>query len=122
MSAILVIDDDASVREVVSEMLRLEGHEVTIAENGREATTMLAEHDFDLVITDLIMPDKEGLELIREMKAIAPDAKIIAMSGGGFGKAQTYLKLAEKFGAVRTFIKPIDSQDILSMVKDILGR
>ncbi|MCG8616993.1 MAG: response regulator [Desulfobacterales bacterium] len=120
MADILIIDDEPSVRKVIATFLERNGYHVRTADNGVTGIREFKKKPPALTITDLIMPDKEGLEMIREMKAIAPDAKIIAMSGGGFGKAQTYLKLAEKFGAVRTFMKPIDSQDILSMVKEIL--
>ncbi|MAT82683.1 MAG: response regulator [Gammaproteobacteria bacterium] len=120
MSAILVIDDDASVREVVSEMLRLEGHEVTIAENGREATTMLAEHDFDLVITDLIMPEKEGIETISEIRRTDSRIPIVAISGGGRLGPGDYLETARYIGADATLAKPFARQELLTTIDALL--
>lgn len=122
MSAILVIDDDASVREVVSEMLRLEGHEVTIAENGREATTMLAERDFDLVITDLIMPEKEGIETISEIRRTDSRIPIVAISGGGRLGPGDYLETARYIGADATLAKPFARQELLTTIDALLER
>ena len=122
MSAILVIDDDASVREVVSEMLRLEGHEVTIAENGREATAMLADRDFDLVITDLIMPEKEGIETISEIRRTDSRIPIVAISGGGRLGPGDYLETARYIGADATLAKPFARQELLTTIDALLGR
>ncbi|HCY84096.1 MAG TPA: response regulator [Desulfobacteraceae bacterium] len=121
MADILIIDDEPSVRKIIATFLERNGYQVRTADSGVTGLLEFNTRRPALTITDLIMPDKEGLELIREMKAIAPDAKIIAMSGGGFGKAQTYLKLAEKFGAARTFVKPIDCQQVLTLVKEVIG-
>ena len=122
MSAILVIDDDASVREVVSEMLRLEGHEVTIAENGREATPLLADRDFDLVITDLIMPEKEGIETISEIRRTDSRIPIVAISGGGRLGPGDYLETARYIGADATLAKPFARQELLTTIDALLGR
>ncbi len=122
MSAILVIDDDASVREVVSEMLRLEGHDVTIAENGREATAMLADRDFDLVITDLIMPEKEGIETISEIRRTDSRIPIVAISGGGRLGPGDYLETARYIGADATLAKPFARQELLTTIDALLGR
>ena len=122
MSAILVIDDDASVREVVSEMLRLEGHEVTIAENGREATAMLADREFDLVITDLIMPEKEGIETISEIRRTDSRIPIVAISGGGRLGPGDYLETARYIGADATLAKPFARQELLTTIDALLGR
>ncbi len=80
MSAILVVDDDPQVLEVVGEMLRLEGYDVATAADGREAVAKFRSQAFDLVITDLIMPEKEGLETIAEMKSLRKAVPVIAMS------------------------------------------
>jgi CheY-like chemotaxis protein len=122
MSAILVIDDDASVREVVSEMLRLEGHDVTIAENGREAIPMLARHRFDLVITDLIMPEQEGIETISEIRRTDKHIPILAISGGGRLGPGDYLETARYIGADATLAKPFARQELLATVEALLTR
>ncbi len=122
MSAILVIDDDASVREVVSEMLRLEGHDVAIAENGREGIPMLARGQFDLVITDLIMPEKEGIETISEIRRTDKTIPIIAISGGGRLGPGDYLETARYIGADATLAKPFARQELLSTIHGLLNR
>lgn len=122
MSAILVIDDDASVREVVSEMLRLEGHEVTIAENGREAIPLLAANRFDLVITDLIMPEKEGIETISEIRRTDSKIPIVAISGGGRLGPGDYLETARYIGADATLAKPFARQELLATIEALLDR
>lgn len=88
--------------------------------NGNQGIDLYKKESPDLVITDLIMPDKEGLESIREIISYDKDAKIIAISGGGIQDPKMYLNLASKFGAVRTFVKPVDNEILLSTIKDIL--
>lgn len=122
MSAILVIDDDASVREVVREMLELEGHEVTIAENGSEAIALLAGRRFDLVVTDLIMPEKEGIETITEIRRTDSRTPIIAISGGGRLGPGDYLETARYIGADATLAKPFTRQELLTTVESLLSR
>lgn len=122
MSVILVIDDDPAVREVVSEMLRLEGHHVTIAENGREAIPMLSKRDFDLVITDLIMPEKEGIETISEIRRTHKTIPILAISGGGRLGPGDYLETARYIGADATLAKPFARQELLTTIDSLLRR
>lgn len=122
MSAILVIDDDASVREVVSEMLRLEGHEVIIAENGRDAVPLLSARHIDLVITDLIMPEKEGIETISEIRRSDSRIPIIAISGGGRLGPGDYLETARYIGADATLAKPFARQELLATIDALLER
>lgn len=122
MSAILVIDDDAAVREVVREMLRLEGYDVTIAENGRQAIELLGERRFDLVITDLIMPEKEGIETIAEIRRTHARLPILAISGGGRIGPSDYLETARYLGADATLAKPFARQELLTTVDSLLTR
>lgn len=122
MTAILVIDDDASVREVVSEMLKLEGYEVTIAANGREAIRLLDAGRFDLVITDLIMPEKEGIETIAEIRRTHASLPILAISGGGRIGPSDYLETARYLGADATLAKPFARQELLTTVDSLLTR
>jgi len=122
MSAILVIDDDASVREVVSQMLRMEGHEVAIAENGREAIDLIGRRRFDLVITDLIMPEKEGIETISEIRRGDQDIPILAISGGGRLGPADYLETARYIGADATLAKPFARQELIATIESLLTR
>jgi len=107
MAHILVVDDEALVREALTSAIQNKGHTVVAASTGVEGLKRFAEQPFDLVITDIIMPDKEGIETIREMKRLKPDAKILAISGGGRTKNFEFLKLAAKFGAMAVLQKPI---------------
>ena len=121
MSSILVVDDDAQVLEVMSEMLRLEGHEVTLADNGREAVQCIDAVPFDLVITDLIMPEKEGLETIADIRRSQDTVPILAISGGGRMGPADYLETAKFIGANATLAKPFARQELISTVDSLLG-
>lgn len=121
MSAILVIDDDTAVREVIREMLSYEGHDVTIAENGREAIRVLAQATFDLVITDLIMPEQEGIETITAIRQRDPDIPIVAISGGGRLGPGDYLETARYMGADATLAKPFGRQELVAVVGRLLS-
>jgi len=119
---ILVIDDDDVVREMICRMLTDVGHEVTQARDGKEGLRIVAkEADIGMVISDLIMPEKEGIETIREIRGDHPEMKILAISGGGAGGAQAYLSLAGKIGADATLKKPFVSDELLSVVRDLVG-
>ena len=120
MTTILLVDDDAPFRSMLAEVLRRAGYEVQQACNGNEATRMYLSHQTDLVITDLIMPDKEGLETIREIRHTNPAARIIAMSGGGPNGFVNYLKVASVFGAQVVIDKPFSHQEILKAVRTSL--
>jgi len=117
---ILVIDDDGEVREMICKMLTNEGHEVIEAVNGKEGCDMVRSNsELDLVITDLIMPEKEGIETIRDLKANYPELKVLAISGGGKGNAQDYLYIAKGIGADSTLKKPFISQELLVAVQEL---
>ena len=105
MARILIIDDDTRILDTYCSMLEHGGYEVVVATNGNEGIRTFKEELPDLVITDIFMPEKEGLETIRELKQDFPDVKIIAISGGGVGRnaaPEHYLKLAKRFGAMCT--------------------
>lgn len=122
MTRILVIDDEAHIRAILSDVLEIEGYEVAGAANGLTAMRQFREKPFDLVITDMIMPEKEGLETMREIRKEFPDTKIIAISGGGLVGPESYLALAKSFGAERTFTKPFDLKTIVTAVEELVGR
>ena len=106
MASILVVEDDAALRQLFERMLVRDGHEVTMAADGAKALKLIETALFDVVITDLIMPEMEGLSLLRELRAKKSPLKIIAMSGGGRGSATDYLEMAKMLGAAATLPKP----------------
>ena len=121
MNRILLIEDDVDFRWMLSEMLKREGYEVQTADNGSEGVRLLEEEEeYDLIITDIIMPEKEGLETIMDIMSRNPGSKVIAISGGGRSSAGSYLKTAEYFGAVRSFQKPFDKNEFLEAVRDLV--
>jgi DNA-binding NtrC family response regulator len=119
MARILLVDDDQAFLSVQEEFLRREGHEVVTAGNGRQALRLVQERDFDLVITDIIMPDQEGIETIVTLRRTRPALKVIAMSGGGRLNSDDYLEMARRFGA-RTLAKPFTRRDLLDAVASSL--
>ena len=121
MARILLVDDNAELLKLQGEVLRREGHVVTMATEGNEALLLVQNSVFDLVITDLVMPVREGIETIVELRRIAPSLKIIAMSGGGKVDAKDYLTIARQLGAVQTLAKPFSKKDLLEAVSGVLG-
>lgn len=121
MATILVIDDDQHVRGMLRTVLEDFGYGVLEAADGNIGVQLFEENKVDLIITDIIMPDKEGLETIRDIKKTSPDAKIIAISGGAKVGPGTYLKLAERLGAQRVFEKPIQISVLLNSIAELLG-
>jgi len=121
MATILVIDDDQHVRGMLRTVLEDFGYTVLEAADGNIGVQIFEQNQVDLIITDIIMPDKEGLETIRDIKKTAPEAKIIAMSGGAKVGPGTYLKLAERLGAQRVFEKPIQISVLLNSIAELLG-
>ena len=122
MANILLVDDDAHLVKAQSEFLRRAGHAVSTAANGKEAMDLVADNDFDLVITDIIMPEKEGLETIAELRRKAPKIKIIAMSGGTIWMgSKDSLSMARMFGASLTLAKPFSGETLIAAVKQVLS-
>ncbi len=120
MACILVVDDDPGIREVLSEALTFHGHEVVVATDGAQGLRVAASTPPDLVITDIVMPEKEGLETIMELRRTWPELKIIAISGGGVAGPQGYLLPAEKLGADRSLAKPFRIDELLRVVDELL--
>ena len=119
MAKILVIDDDDEFRNMLKQMLERGGHHVITATDGDMGIEFYRKEQTDLVITDLIMPKKEGVETIIELKKESPNVKIIAMSGGGLGKAESYLDIVESLNIERTFSKPLSMSELLGAVKEL---
>ncbi|MBI3799146.1 MAG: response regulator [Deltaproteobacteria bacterium] len=119
---ILVIDDEEPVRAVLRQMLEKEGYQVEEAPDGAVGMSVLQDHPIDLLITDLFMPEKEGIETMREVRKSFPQVKIIAMSGGGRMGKLDFLPMAESFGAQRTLAKPFERKELLEAVRAVLAR
>jgi DNA-binding response OmpR family regulator len=120
MAHILIIEDDPAVRSLLAEMLTRRGHTVQQAENGQDGIHAFRTRPSELVITDLIMPQKEGLETIIDLRSEFPDLKIIAISGGSRGSRDNYLRTAALCGAARIFRKPFDNEELLAAVEELL--
>jgi YesN/AraC family two-component response regulator len=113
---ILLIDDEEMIREVVRDMLETAGHEVIEAENGRHGLDQYRKHSIDVVITDILMPEKDGLETIQEVRVLDKDVRIIAMSGGGPSYNLDFLLIAKKLGATATLVKPFHQDALIACV------
>jgi len=115
---ILVVDDDPGVRDVIRSMLESAGYAVRVAANGKEAMKILRDDGIDLILTDLVMPEQEGIETIKALRREYPDLKVIAMSGAFGGD---YLRIAAYLGAHGTLAKPIQMEALLKIIADTLG-
>lgn len=121
MKRILVVDDDPHIRFIIETILTVEGYEVATADSGDEALRVSSKRPYDLVLTDLILPGIDGIETILRLRALQPELRIIAMSGGWNGGAHTCLPLAGKLGACRTLAKPFDRMTLLNAVELEVG-
>ena len=121
MANILIIEDDSPVRKIIRMMLEAEGHEVIEATDGDMGVQIYRNQQTDVVITDIVMPNKEGLETIKELIKDFPDVKIIAISGGGKVSGRHYLELAKQLGAKYTFEKPFNWRQLIGTVNEILS-
>jgi CheY-like chemotaxis protein len=127
MSRILVIDDDDLVRVTMKRMLEAGGHEVALAVDGIDGIRRFRAQSFDLVICDIFMPNKEGVETLRELQRVAQAIPIVTMSGGspvplgnGAPSGVDYLRMSAMLGATRTLSKPFSSRDLLAVVQECL--
>ena len=122
MAKILVLDDEPSILLMIKKMLEKEGHEPDVALNGIEGMEIFEENKPDMVITDIIMPGKEGLETILELRKNYPELKIIAISGGGRIGPQGYLPSAKYLGADMVFQKPLVQKEFIMAVSLLLEK
>jgi len=122
MPKVLVIDDDVLVRDTIVRILERKGYQTLAAPDGRRGLNIFRSEQPDLVITDIIMPEKEGLETIREIHDERPGAKILAISGGGRIGNMDFLEFAGKLGACEILPKPFDPAELLDHVGRCLGR
>ena len=131
MGSILIIDDEEDIRDALQMVLESVGHDVKVASNGNEAVELQRSDPADLIITDVIMPGKDGVDTIKEIRQEFPGIRIIAISGGG-GVQPTeyvpeaitttaYLAAAKEAGADMVFTKPFERKDLIQAVDDLFG-
>lgn len=121
MGKILIADDDFEIRDSLQKLLQLKGHEVELAKDGLEACKALDADHFDMMVTDIVMPNQEGLESIMQARQKHPGLHLIAMSGGGTARTENYLRMAMTFGAEAIFMKPFSPREMLEKVDELLG-
>jgi CheY-like chemotaxis protein len=122
MNRILVADDEQYISSLIGDCLSAEGYDIVTADNGLLAYQLFKQSAFDLVITDIIMPEMDGLELIKKIKDENPETKIIAISAGGdLLQADVYLNPAKTFGADKRNNKPFDLDDLVANVVELIG-
>jgi len=120
MKQILVIDDEQQIRSLLKKMLEREGFDVITASDGKEGMKLFSNATVDLVITDIVMPEKEGIEIIRELKKEHPGIPVIAISGGGRNSPESYLNVAKLLGAVAILQKPVEKETLMTAVTTAL--
>ncbi len=116
---ILVVDDDQDIREITGQNLLNNGYQVSCVNNGNDAIEIIKLIEFDLIISDLSMPDMDGFELLKELSTIKADIPIIVVSG--LGEDGCMLNIAKHFGADYTFEKPFDNNDLLKKVNELMA-
>lgn len=121
MAHILVAEDDDNLRRGLVEVVTAMGHRVTDAINGTQGLSCQRSDPAELVITDIIMPEKDGLALITEIRRDYPAAKIIAISGGGLVPGKDYLRIARGMGAERVIEKPFALRDLITAIEELIG-
>lgn len=121
MSHILVVDDEPQVRAMLSLFLRKSGFEVSEAKDGDEALRIVSSADIALIILDLIMPGKEGLETLTALRKNGSEPKVIAVSGGAKTVSTDFLPIAQKLGADAVLKKPFRNETLLSTIEELLG-
>lgn len=121
MASILVIDDNDAFRTTICLWLKHHGYEVAQAANGKEGMRLLENSIPDVIITDILMPEQDGLETIQAVRKQSPNLKIIAMSGGMLDGRVDFLPLAAKFGADQVMHKPFSGSELLLVLEKILG-
>lgn len=119
MAKVLIIEDDVQVRNLLAFILEREGFETVTAENGTVVPDIFKDHRFDVVLLDLFMPEKDGLETIQDLREKCGMENIIAISGGGDYGMYDFLKVARNLGAKATFAKPIDRKKLVSAIRSM---
>ncbi len=117
MNKILLIDDEPLIRDGLKQILELKGYTVKTASDGKEAIQYLNNNCPDIVITDIIMPERDGIEVIVSVKKKYPEVRIIAISGGGRINAHDHLEIAKQLGVDNTLTKPFSSDELLFIIE-----
>ncbi len=120
MPRFLVTDDNLAIRTLLTEILEGNGHQVETASNGFAALKCLQNGIFDVLITDIFMPEKDGIELIMEVRTRYPGMRVIAISGGGPGIGMDLLRPAQRLGAAKVLRKPVSRADLLQAVQEVM--
>lgn len=120
MSTILVIDDDEQFNLMLKSALEIKGYTVETAANGKDAKALYQNKSYDVIITDIIMPDVDGYEVILDLRRLNMSDRTIAVSGGGRTAADDYLITAQHFDVAATFNKPVDLQALRAKVEEII--
>lgn len=118
---ILFVDDDKSPRKLFANLLRHGGYSVLEAENGRKALEQLDRESVDLVITDMMMPEMDGVQTIMAVRNRCPEVKIIAVAESRFTPAESSLKIARALGSHKTLVKPLIAHELLDAVRELVG-
>ena len=121
MPKVLIIDDEKDIRSVLKDMLGMSGYDVDTAEDGRKAKELYDKTDYDVVITDIIMPEQDGFEVILDYRNKNQLDRIIAISGGGRTASEDYLNIASHFGVSSIFSKPPNYKDLIAKVDEIVA-
>src|SRR3954447_13159897 len=122
MALVLVIDDDPGMRTMIERVVRTARHEVITASDGNQGLALCLARKPDIVITDIIMPDREGIETIREMRAAQPGLRIIAVSGAPTLNGVSFLEIAKQFGADAALQKPFRAADLVGTLSAVTSR
>ena len=120
MTTILIADDDDNVRYALSKLLRKAGYHVLEAQNGKEASKLLRKAMPDVLVTDIVMPEQDGIGLLNTARELSPAIPVLVMSGGGNIVGLDYLSLAQTMGANATLCKPFDNDEVLSVVANLV--
>lgn len=119
---VLLIDDEKMLRDVLRDAFEAAGYDVAVAANGTDGVRLFEEAPSDIIVTDILMPDKDGLEVIMELRKRHPNVKIVAISGGDRTGNRQYLRIARELGAARILPKPFRPKELLALVEEVLGR
>ena len=117
---ILVVDDDINIRLLLRITLEEEGYGVIEARDGEEAIARFKETAVDLVIADMVMPHKDGISMLLEIRQLSPSVPVVAISGGAYLDSEHYLELARLVGVKHTFSKPVDRKALLATIAEVL--
>jgi DNA-binding response OmpR family regulator len=120
MARILLIEENDGLRTILAEHLALAGHTVIEAADGREGLDRFRQVGADLVVTDIVMPETEGFEVLRVLRNEQPPVTVIAVSGGGLGSGKDYLAVAQALGATKVLLKPFSPAVLIAAIHELL--